>query len=290
MPERPSIQSLLNHRFSRRGVLSGSIHGASALAAAYTADKVEKLITPKHEEFGYIEKIDEETRLALLQFRPVTVAHNGANDFGRLSMSISAGVDYVEADVREFLGRQIISHNEDSLGFAWNEGRRLFGFSGTIPYLKELVQEIKPNGQKLFLEIKEDSERMTGMVLNEVNRHGLETRVSYFARNRRTLDRIYQETERGNNLFYTVGDYEELEIFLDQQGQYKRQGVSLNVDLAQAANVSRIHQTGARVLVAVVGDSKQALEVLPYGIYGIISDNLSLLSVWRGNTPQRFWV
>ena len=32
------------------------------------------------------------------------------------------------------------------------------------------------------------------------------------------------------------------------------------------------------------------VEILPSGIYGIISDNLDLLSVWRGNAPQHFWV
>ena len=87
-----------------------------------------------------------------------------------------------------------------------------------------------------------------------------------------------------------MGNYEEMELFLDQQVDKRREGVSLNVNLAQDTNVTRIRQTGARVLAAVVKDSKQALEVLPSGIYGIISDNLDLLSVWRSNAPQHFWV
>ena len=242
MPERKSAirHPLFNLRINRRDLLRGSIHGALAATAAYTATKAEKLLFADTEPFGFIEKIDDETRQKLLQFKPVTIAHNGADDFGRLNMSIEAGVDFVEADIRQFLGRLIVSHSEDSLALAWNESRRFLGFSGTIPYFGELVQELKPNSQKLFLEIKEDSLGLANIVLNEVYRNGLENRVSFFAKNWQTLDRISKDTGRKNNLFYTVGNYEELELFLNQQGKNGREGVSLNVGLAEAENIVRI--------------------------------------------------
>ena len=276
-------------RFSRRDFLRNATEYAAVFGIAYGFTKVPKLLIPKKEGFVR-EDIDEETRLKLLKYRPLTIAHNGADDFEMLSDAMNAQVDYIEADVRQFLGRLVVSHSENSLALAWNESRRFLGFSGTIPYFGELVQELKPNSQKLFLEIKEDSLGLANMVLNEVHRNGLENRVSFFANNCQTLDRIYKQTERGNNLFYTVGNYEEMELFLDQQVEKRREGVSLNVDLAQAENITRIHRTGARVLTAVVKDARQALEILPSGIYGIISDNLDLLSVWRSNAPQHFWV
>ena len=275
--------------FSRRDFLRTPVEATATLGIAYGAAEAYKVFTP--EKRGFVrEDIDEDTHLRLLKYRPLTIAHNGADDFEMLSDAMNAQVDYIEADVRQFVGRLVVSHSEDSLALAWNEGRRFFGFPGTIPYFGELVQEVKPNSQKLFLEIKEDSAGIASMVLNEVYRNGLESRVSFFAKNWQTLDRFYKETGRRNNLFYTVGNYEEMELFLDQQGKTRREGVSLNVDLAQVENIARIRNTGARVLVAVVKDSKQALEILPSGIYGIISDNLDLLSIWRGNTPQRFWV
>jgi len=289
MAERFTKWLVTEKPFSRRDTLRKMGEFATVFGIAYGISETRNLFTPEKKGFTR-EDIDEETRLRLLQYRPITVAHNGADDFGRLSMSIEAGADYVEADVRQFLGQLRITHGENLGSLLYDLGRRKIGFSGTIPYFGELVQEIKPSSQKLFLEIKEDSTGMANMVLNEVYRNGLENRVSFFARNGQTLDSIYKETGRRNNLFHTIGNYEEMELFLDQQGKTRREGVSLNVDLAQAENIARFRKTGARVLAAVVKDSKQALEILPSGIYGIISDNLDLLSVWRGNTPQRFWV
>ena len=289
MSERFFKWLLTEKPFSRRDFLRAPVEATATLGITYGAAEAYKVFTP--EKRGFVrEDIDEDTHLRLLKYRPLTIAHNGADDFEMLSDAMNAQVDYIEADVRQFLGKLVVSHSEDSLALAWNEGRRFFGFPGTIPYFGELVQEVKPNSQKLFLEIKEDSAGIASMVLNEVYRNGLESRVSFFAKNWQTLDRFYKETGRRNNLFHTIGNYEEMELFLDQQGKTRREGVSLNVDLAQAENIARFRKTGARVLAAVVKDSKQALEILPSGIYGIISDNLDLLSVWRGNTPQRFWV
>ena len=275
-------------RFSRRTSIKGSIHTVAAMAAAYAASQMETLLTPDANEFGYIERVDDETRQKLLQFRPITVAHNGADDFGRLNMSIEAGVDFVEADVRQPLGRLIIMHSEDYLALAWNEGRRILGFSGTIPYVDELVQQIKPANQKLFLELKEDSFNLADNVIRAVNNNGLE--AVYFAVNWRTLDRIYQKTERGDNLFYTVGRPDELELFLDQQRQYKRKGVSLNVDLATKEVVDKLHESKAKVLVAVVKKAEQAIDVLNVGVDGIVSGNLSVLSIWNKREPRPFFV
>src|SRR3989344_764008 len=268
MSERTPIirQPLFNLRINRRDLIRGSVHGALAATAAYTATKAEKLLFADTEPFGFIEKIDDETRQKLLQYRPVTVAHNGADDFGRLNKSIEAGVDFVEADGRQPLGRLVIMHNEDYFAVALNEGRRIFGFSGTIPYFDELVQQIKPANQKLFLEIKEDSFNLADNVIRAVNNNGLE--AVYFAVNWRTLDRIYQKTERGDNLFYTVGRPDELELFLDQQRQYKRKGVSLNVDLATKDVIEKLHYSGAKVLVAVVKKANQAIDVLNAGANG----------------------
>ena len=273
-------------RFSRRTSIKGSIHTVAAMAAAYAASQMETLLTPDANEFGYIERVDDETRQKLLQFRPITVAHNGADDFGRLNMSIEAGVDFVEADVRQPLGRLIIMHSEDYLALAWNEGRRILGFSGTIPYFDELVQQIKPANQKLFLELKEDSFNLADNVIRAVNNNGLE--AVYFAVNWRTLDRIYQKTEKDDNLFYTVANPEEVELFLNQQKRFRRKGVSLSVGLAQTETVEKIHETGAKVLAAVVKKSDQAVKVLDAGVDGLISGNLSLLSIWQKRFSQYY--
>ena len=288
MSERTPIirQPLFNLRINRRDLIRGSVHGALAATAAYTATKAEKLLFADTEPFGFIEKIDDETRQKLLQYRPVTIAHNGADDFGRFNMSIEAGVDFVEADVRQPLGRLVIMHSKDYFALALNEGRRIFGFSGTIPYFDELVQQIKPANQKLFLELKEDSFNLADNVIRAVNNNGLE--AVYFAVNWRTLDRIYQKTEKDDNLFYTIANLEEVELFLNQQKRFRRKGVSLNVGFAQTETVEKIHETGAKVLAAVVKKSDQAVEVLDAGVDGLISGNLSLLSIWQKRFPQYY--
>lgn len=290
MPERtPSIQyPLFNLRMNRRNLLRGLIHGTAAATAAYSATKAEKLLFADTEPFGFIEKIDDETRQKLQQFRPVTIAHNGADDFDRLNMSIEARVDYVEADVRQPFGRLVIMHSKDYLALALNEGRRFIGFSRTIPYFDELVQQVKPNNQKLFLELKENSFNLADKVIKAVDNNGLD--AAFFAVDWRVLDRIYQKTERADNLFYTIGKPDELELFLEEQKQYKRKGVSLNVDLAGKETVARIHETGAQILAAVVKKSDQAVEVLKAGVDGLVSSNLSILRVWDKRTPQYFMV
>ena len=277
-------------RFSRRNFLRAPAEIAAAITATNVAIKIEKLISPKHEKFGYLEKIDDETHQMLRQFRPITVAHNGADDFGRLRMSIDAGVDYAEADVRQFFGRLRIIHGEN-LGYLLYDGiRREAGFSGTVPYFEELVQEIKPSNQKLFLELKEDSFNLADKVIRAVNNNGLEDGTAFFAVGWHVLDRIYQKTGKNTHLFYTIGDIDQLQLFLDQQMQYQRQGVSLNVDLATKEVVGKLHESGAVVLVAVVKKAKQAVDVLNAGADGLISGNLRVLSIWGKREPHPSYV
>lgn len=289
---------VLNRRFSRRQVVRGLAKGIPALIAGSVAARVDKLIIPGSSSWGYTENIDDETRQKLLQFKPITVAHNGANNSSSLQESINAGVNFVEVDVRESFGRLVVQHSnhktrlflDEVVRFTGLEDLvRLAGIYKTNPDLEEVVQQIIPSKQRLFIELKQDSTALTNKVVKAVDKYGLEKGVAFFAVDWESLDRI-QEKIRPDNLFYTIGNNEQLRLFLDQQRQKKRKGVSLDISLVRKDIVERLQETDAVVLAAVVNSTAQALEVLPTGADGIVSESTSLLSVWSEREPEPNYV
>lgn len=265
-------------------------HAVVTLGSAFLAIEAIKALTPKKEDFGYIERISEETRLKLRQFNPVTIAHRGANTLDRLIESFDAGVDFAEADVRNSLGRLVITHEEELSLLVYDIFLRFFHLSRAVLNVEELVKRARARKQNLFLDLKEGSSNLTDRTIKSVYNNKLEFQVSYFGKKWQILDRVAQITGRVNNLFYSIGDTGDFRLFMDEQPKYKREGVALDMNLAQEEIVKILHHSGARVFVAVVRNSQEALKVLNSGIDGIISPNLSLLGVWSNRPPYRFLV
>jgi len=283
MSERPTEQ-FVGVDLKRRKLLKGAI----ALAAAFAVGKLEKLVIPKKEWWGHIEKIDEETRRMLLRFSPITVAHN-ANTFKKYQEAIDLGVDFVEADIRSYLGKQVIIHGQDNLALAWNEGRRLMGFSGTVPYLEELVQQANGQNQRIYLDLKEESEADIDAVARIVANHGIEDEVAYSGE-WLALDRIARISRKGNNLFYSIGNEQQLYSFMDEQNSRHGQGVSLNFTLARKDVIKALRAHGViKVFVYGADYSYEILPPLEAGADAINTGNLGALELWQKTSPDYFF-
>ena len=241
---------------------------------------------PREDEFGFIENLSAETRHQLLLYNPKTIAHRGGNSIKHLELSKQAGVDFVEVDLKRYLGRSLITHGEKWPAVAYDHARRLFGLSGSIPNVFEISQGIKDQNQNFFIDLKGDSPLTLVEAVNITRKNGLEDKVSYFG-NWQTLDILADVFDRRDNLFYSIGNPIALYRFLNEQPQRKAQGVSLDIKLASEETISILHQNGCKVYVYGVHTSKEAIEVLEYGADGLISNNLSLLSVW-GKQPTFF--
>src|SRR4030042_1033763 len=205
-------------------------------------------ILPQEDEFGFIENLSAETRRKLSLYHPKTIAHRGGNSIKHLELSKQAGVDFVEVDLKRYLGRSLITHGEKWPAVAYDHARRLFGLSGSIPNVFEISQGIKDQNQNFFIDLKGDSPLTLVEAVNITRKNGLEDKVSYFG-NWQTLDILADVFDRRDILFYSIGNPIALYRFLNEQPQRKAQGVSLDIKLASEETISILHQNGCKVYV-----------------------------------------
>src|SRR4030042_2418197 len=136
MGQKPDI---FGHEVSRRRFLQLIEIVLKSGSGVMTLELGRKLL-PQEDDFGFIENIPSETRRRLLLYHPKTVAHRGGNSIGHLELSKQAGVDFVEVDIKRYLGSSLITHGEKWPVVAYVRARKLFGLSGPIPNVSEISQ------------------------------------------------------------------------------------------------------------------------------------------------------
>lgn len=221
------------------------------------------------------------------------VAHAAANHRHKLEQALAVGVDLIEADLWP-RGSQVVARHEHGIfglpliydkWYAWPE------FRPTT--LGEIAQRVAGRCG-LYLDLKSDSRRFLADVVQLVRSFGLAEQTAVSSHHWRALQEI-EALEPALHPFYTVTARRHVEPFWDHIDEHPEvSGVAIRHGLLDANLVAALKGRGLTVFAWTVDNPARALQLLRWGVDGIISNKLALLSLLRngkwpppGRCPER---
>lgn len=232
------------------------------------------------ERFGHLGEIPQWLAAELQKFSPVTIAHRGGNNGDNFRNSISCGVDLIEADIRSEDGVLAVSHEQYLGPIALDRARKYFRLGGPQFSFDKLTSWTSSVHQGMFLDLKGLGENSLPKIQSTINKYGVENLTYYSTNNWKLLDKIGELQGRNDHLFYTVGNRNALEKFLEEQRKRPRLGVSIDESLVDEESVAALKAWGVTVFAYVVHWPGDGLRLLESGVDGLISNNLDLLAVF----------
>lgn len=208
--------------------------------------------------------------------RPFTIAHAG-NTRQRLSLSLAANVDVVEADIWRH-GAQLSLHHERRLPLLpilyerWH-----VRFARGLLTIDDLFQSVDGRA-RLLLDLKSGGARAAGALLAALDRRPHADLVEVSSHHWGTLQRLARARQE-IAVYFSIGRQRVLETFerlpLDA---LRPAGVSIQHSLLDARAVERLKLRDLRVYAWTVPDVARARLLVEWGVDGITCDDLSILT------------
>ena len=206
------------------------------------------------------------------------IAHRAGNDRTALQRAIEAGVDWIEIDLWYAWGRLVARHERGvwRLPVVYDKWHvrllreRLLGLDDLI--------EITAGGPRLFIDLKGTSPRLPEAVVRTLRRHGACDRAAVCGQYWPPLDAIGAEEPR-IRVFHSLGRPEHVRQHLDRMSRHTHShGVSVAHWLLTPEIVGALRQEGRDVFAWTVNQPERASTIVGWGVDGVISDRLELLS------------
>lgn len=206
------------------------------------------------------------------------IAHRAGNNLRDLERALAAGVDAIECDFWHDHGRLTLRHERKlpvlpvlydkwRLRFAWGE-LSLPSLLREINFRAELFLDIKsatPKAASVVLDLYHDNEALMPRtivsspqwrLLDQLAAAGTEMRMCYSVKNAAGVDALFRRCEQ----------------------DLPPAGTSIRHTLLSEVLVARLHATGLRVYAWTVNTAQRVQELRAWGVDGIISDDLNVLS------------
>jgi len=206
------------------------------------------------------------------------IAHRAGNNLHDLEHALAVGVDAIECDFWHDHGRLTLRHERKlpvlpvlydkwHLRFAWGE-LSLPALLREINFRAELFLDIKsatPKAASVVLDLYHDNEAMMPRtivsspqwrLLDQLAAAGTEMRMCYSVKNAAGIDALFRRCER----------------------DLPPAGTSMRHTLLSEVLVARLHAAGLKIYAWTVNTRHRAQELRAWGVDGIISDDLSVLS------------
>lgn len=217
----------------------------------------------------------------------VTIAHRAGNRRSVLTSAIRAGVDLIEADIWLHRGRLVARHAK-ALGplpihydrwYVKPALRRLLT-------LDDLIHHTRGAGPRLFLDLKGQDPRIAQAVVETLRRHDALAGAGVCSQVWGPLDEIARLAPEVA-VSYSVGYAEQLPRLWDRlRRDPDFHAVSINHRLLTRETVEEIKGYAVRVYAWTVDDPARAARLLAWGVDGITSNNLRLLTGLRSAAAQ----
>lgn len=210
--------------------------------------------------------------------RITRIAHRAGNDRAALRRAIEAGVDWIEIDLWYAWGRLVARHERGvwRLPVVYDKWHvRLL--RERLLDLDELI-EMTAGGPQLFIDLKGTSPRLPRAIVHTLQRHGACDRAAVCGQYWPPLDAIGAEEPR-IRVFHSLGRPEHVRLHLDRMSrQTPSHGVSVAHWLLTPQIVAELGQDGREVFAWTVNQPARASTIVAWGVHGVISDRLDLLS------------
>ena len=222
--------------------------------------------------------IPQTIKTKLAKFNPTTISHKGANSPASLAQALQTNIDFVEADIQEVSGRLAVAHERFLGPFAFEKSLKFLRIFPPKFYFDNLVKNAIKIKKKLFLDLYISPKSAKTLV--STIKHNRQ-KFYFSSKNWQTLDAIAATFGNIKQMYYTVNSQKRLNQFLAEQTHRCARGVSLHKSLAHAHNIASLKAHNLRIWVHTLDDPWQTLAILNFGVDGIISNNLRLLSIFK---------
>jgi glycerophosphoryl diester phosphodiesterase len=208
----------------------------------------------------------------------IRIAHRAGNDRRALRASIDAGVDWIEVDVWYAQGRLVARHERGlwRLPVVYDTWHVRVLREGLID-LEELLRATE-DGPQLLIDLKGSHSRLPTEIVRALRSCNAVDRVAVCGQRWAPLDAMGIE-EPGLRLMHSLGRPDHVQAYLQRDSSAPPSaGVSVAHWLLTPEIVRDLKQRGGQSFAWTVNDPASALQLAGWGIDGIISDRLDLLS------------
>lgn len=204
------------------------------------------------------------------------VAHRAGNNLHDLERALAAGVDAIECDFWHDRGRLSLRHERKLPALPVLYDRWYLRFSLGELNLRDLLREIDGRVQ-LFLDIKSSTVKAADAVLDLY--HDNEAMMPPTLVSSKQWDLLHRLARAGTGMrmLYSVGRRHQIEALLRRaREEYAPAGTSIRQTFLDADLIGRLHDEGLQVYAWTVNNRRRAVELLSWGVDGLISDDVEM--------------
>ncbi|MEX2237990.1 MAG: glycerophosphodiester phosphodiesterase [Dehalococcoidia bacterium] len=221
----------------------------------------------------------------LAKYAAIRVAHSAANYRAPMRAAVEQGVDLIEADVWPRWNHVVARHERGVIALPL-----VFDKWYVRPEIRPItlqeVAETVGGRAGLYLDLKSDNHRYLRHIVEIVQRFGLTARTAITSPHWHALRHIEAMAPEVSS-YYTVIARRHLEPFFDHLDEYPEvNGTAIRHGLVSPALIEAFHARGLRILTWTIDSPARALELLSWGVDGIISNRLDLLAAIPARGPE----
>ena len=204
------------------------------------------------------------------------VAHSAANYRALMRQAVAAGADLIEADVWPRWNHVVARHERGVVAIPLVFDKWYVRPEIRPITLQEIIDTVGP-AQGLYLDLKSDNRRHLSHIAEIIAQRGVTERTAITSPHWAAL-RYVESLAPAVSSYYTVIARRHLEPFWDHLDEHPEvNGTAMRHGLLNPALVEALHARGLRILAWTVDSPQRALELLSWGVDGIISNRLDLL-------------
>ncbi|MPZ22143.1 MAG: hypothetical protein GEU28_01035 [Dehalococcoidia bacterium] len=221
----------------------------------------------------------------LQAYPAIRVAHSAANYRRSMRQALAAGVDLVEADVWPRWNRVVARHERGVIALPLVFDKWYVRPEVRPITLEEIAETAGPYAG-LYLDLKSDNERYLRNIVQVLERYQLTERAAISSSYWHAIQYI-EAMSPSISSYYTVRTRSSLDPFWDHLDEHPEvNGTAIRHGLLSPALVDAFHARGLRVLAWTIDVPSRALELLRWGVDGIISNRLDLLQAIPARGPE----
>jgi hypothetical protein len=214
---------------------------------------------------------------AVLDGRPLAIAHGAGNDLKRLKAAEARQVDFVEADVWFQRGAVEVRHHRvwgrGGLWFTVNRWRVAPAWGRQLK-LADLV-EVSADSTRLMLDLKGVSPQLAPGLVETMRRLAPGRPYAVCSRSWGLLDAFRAHPDV--LVVHSVGNEQELRAVRDSLNWHGHHALAVRHELLSRRRVDALHEVAPLLLAWTVDDRSRTEQLLHWGVHGIISNRLDLL-------------
>ncbi|MHB8574781.1 MAG: glycerophosphodiester phosphodiesterase [Dehalococcoidia bacterium] len=207
------------------------------------------------------------------------IAHRAGNGRAALHTAITEEIDWIELDLWYTFGRLVARHERGfgRIPLVYDRWSVRY-LSGGVIELDEIIR-LTEGGPRLLIDLKGAHPRLPGAIVETLRREGAIDRAAVCGQLWPPLDAI-RSAEPRIKVFHSLGRPEHVRAYASRlRSSEPLDGVSIAKWLVTPELVETYARREIKLIAWTVNERDFASQLVDWGVHGIISDRLDLLSL-----------